>query len=223
MNNRYTLPIAFAVAVHASLMFGFRHPVVVREDNVSPPRPEAPVPPKVIEIVPVEERQDADTASSPKESRPADEPARREEPDPLPQEKPTFAITPPKTPTRISDSAIFDPQPPGVPGGNPFGEGKVGIFSAVSLDKPPHAQVQAAPDYPFAAKKEGLDGEVVVEFLVDEAGRVSNPAIVRSTNRLFDEPSLRAVLKWRFEPGRRDGRIVRFRMAVPVVFRLNND
>ena len=32
---------------------------------------------------------------------------------------------------------------------------------------------------------------------------------------------LRAVAKWRFEPGRRHGQIVRFRMVVPIHFSLN--
>jgi protein TonB len=38
---------------------------------------------------------------------------------------------------------------------------------------------------------------------------------------MFEEPTLRAVAKWQFEPGRRDGRIVKFRMTVPVLFNLN--
>lgn len=224
MNNRYTLPIAFAVAVHASLMFGFRPPTAVREENVSGPRPDpAPLPPKIIEVVPLEEHQDSsEPASLPKEN-PASNPAKLEEPDRLPADKPLFEISPPKTSAHRSDSPFFDPQPPGVPGGSILGEGGVGIIRSDLLDKPPHARVQATPDYPSAARRDGMNGEVVVEFLVDETGRVTNPSIVRSTSSVFEEPSLRAVLKWRFEPGKRDGRVVRFRMAVPVVFRLNEE
>jgi periplasmic protein TonB len=62
---------------------------------------------------------------------------------------------------------------------------------------------------------------VVVEFIVDERGRVIEPRVVRSTNRIFDDATLQAVAKWQFEPGRRDGKIVRFRMSAPVVFSLN--
>ena len=53
---------------------------------------------------------------------------------------------------------------------------------------------------------------------IDLAGEV-----VESSDRVFEEAAVRAVAKWRFEPGRRDGRVVRFRMAVPIVFALNAD
>ena len=66
-----------------------------------------------------------------------------------------------------------------------------------------------------------MRGKVVVEFLVDEAGRVLNPHIVSSSDVIFEEPTLRAVEKWRFAPGTRHGTPVRFRMSVPVTFDLN--
>ena len=89
------------------------------------------------------------------------------------------------------------------------------------LDNTPRTRFQPAPHYPPSARSTGLTGEVLVEFTVDESGRVLDPHIVRSSDRMFEEPSLRAVAKWQFEPGRSGGRIVRFRMAVPVVFNLN--
>jgi protein TonB len=46
---------------------------------------------------------------------------------------------------------------------------------------------------------------------------------VRSSDRIFEEAALRAVARWKFEPGRRDGRIVRFKMSVPIVFRLDEN
>ncbi|MGH7959039.1 MAG: energy transducer TonB, partial [Opitutaceae bacterium] len=64
---------------------------------------------------------------------------------------------------------------------------------------------------------------VHVDFMVDERGHVVDPRIVRSSNRLFEEPTLRAVSKWKFEPGRRHGKVVTFRMMVPVMFNLNED
>ncbi|MEO5961553.1 MAG: energy transducer TonB, partial [Opitutaceae bacterium] len=66
-------------------------------------------------------------------------------------------------------------------------------------------------------------GEVLVNFMVDEAGRVSEARVVRSSDSVFEEPTLRAVSKWRFEPGRVHGDLVRFRMSVPVVFSLKED
>ena len=45
--------------------------------------------------------------------------------------------------------------------------------------------------------------------------------MARTANSIFDSATIRSVLKWRFEPGKRNGKIVRFRMAVPVVFKLD--
>jgi protein TonB len=65
-----------------------------------------------------------------------------------------------------------------------------------------------------------MTGEVLVEFMVDESGAVRDPRIIRSSDRVFEESAVRAVSRWRFEPGRRNGAIVRFKMAVPIVFTL---
>ena len=105
--------------------------------------------------------------------------------------------------------------------------GRVGGVSAGPvrsdlLDNAPRTRTQIAPVYPYEAKVNGRPGEVVVEFIVDESGRVLEPRVVRSTDPIFEAATVRAVSKWRFEPGRRDGRVVRFRMAVPVAFALNS-
>jgi protein TonB len=106
----------------------------------------------------------------------------------------------------------------GIPGGTAIGVGS--IVSRDQLDNSPRTRFQVAPVYPFQAKSSGQNGEVMVEFVVDESGNVLNPRVVSSSDRAFEENTLRAVAKWKFEPGRRDGRTVRFRMSVPVVFKL---
>jgi protein TonB len=139
-----------------------------------------------------------------------------------PRDDTPFVIT---TQTRITTGPVavhLSPGPIGpsegigtIPGTNP-------IASVTALDNPPRTRAQIAPAYPFEAKREGLAGDVLVEFTVNERGEVVNPRIVRSNSRVFEEPTLRAVSKWRFEPGRKNGRIVRFRMAQPVVFAVND-
>lgn len=115
--------------------------------------------------------------------------------------------------------------PPGDPNGDPNGELRfVGptVITSGMLDNDPRYRARPAPDYPFSARQGGLEGEVVVEFDVDATGRVAAARVLRSTDRLFEEPAMRAVLKWRFEPGKKNGRAVAFRMAVPIVFSLEN-
>jgi protein TonB len=113
---------------------------------------------------------------------------------------------------------------PGVPApqtpGRGNGPGPIGVDQ---LDNVPQAHVRQPPSYPYQAKVDGLSGEVVVEFIVDYNGRVMNPHVVSSTNPVFEESTLRAISQWRFEPGRRNGTIVRFRMRMPVEFHLDSN
>lgn len=95
------------------------------------------------------------------------------------------------------------------------------VLNLGDLENTPRTRTQSSPIYPFEAKRDGREGSVTVELMVDESGTVVSPHVVASTDRVFDDAALRAVAKWRFEPGRRDGRTVRFRMAVPIVFSLN--
>lgn len=96
--------------------------------------------------------------------------------------------------------------------------GPRGIFSPVDLDRVPTAKVQLPPDYPVAMRQSGLSGSVLVEFDVNAEGRVVRAEATSCTHREFAEPAVRAVRKWRFEPGRRHGQAVPFRMTVPIEF-----
>ncbi|MBI3885979.1 MAG: energy transducer TonB, partial [Opitutae bacterium] len=73
-----------------------------------------------------------------------------------------------------------------------------------------------------ALRAAGVEGTVVVEFTVDTQGTVVSATVRSATNREFEEATIRAVMRWRFEAGRREGRAVPFRMAVPLVFRLDD-
>jgi TonB family protein len=82
---------------------------------------------------------------------------------------------------------------------------------------------QAKPLYPFAMLRSGLQGEVVVQFMVNPSGRVQEAAIVRSNNPAFDQPALDAVRQWRFQPATRNGQPVESHHQVPVIFAVNHD
>lgn len=92
------------------------------------------------------------------------------------------------------------------------------IVDISRLDKIPRAKSQLPPNYPSALKRDKIDGEVLVEFDVDAKGRVVGARVKRSSDRAFNEPTIQAVMKWRFEPGLSKGMPVPFRMMVPVSF-----
>jgi periplasmic protein TonB len=103
-----------------------------------------------------------------------------------------------------------------------FGRGGQ-IFDPSMLDQQPVATFQPQPSYPYDMKKQGISGQVVVEFILNAEGTVQSAFPVSSTQHEFEASAIQAVTKWRFKPGRRGGRAVATRMQVPIVFSLNND
>lgn len=72
-------------------------------------------------------------------------------------------------------------------------------LSAPHSDLAPLYVVQ--PIYPLSAAMKEVEGFVVVEFSVQENGRVLNPIVVNSEPRvLFDQAALNAVSRFRFKP-----------------------
>ncbi|MEZ5275402.1 MAG: energy transducer TonB [Opitutaceae bacterium] len=96
------------------------------------------------------------------------------------------------------------------------------VFELADLDKIPNPLHRVAPTYPYEMKQAGISGSARVIFIVDENGRVRSPRIDSSTHREFEQPSIDAVLQWKFEPGMKDGRAVKTRMMLPLKFNLNN-
>lgn len=217
MNKRYVLPICFAAAAHGALLFGFTkspRPIKAKEDTETRRVPFV----LTTEEPPIVEIERSETA--PKGQPDAPQPLRG--PEPLPIEithQQTMAL-PPIARVSSEDMQQWMNVPIGVSDGR-ISETWKDVVTRDFLDNSPRTRFQVAPIYPFEAKKSGVSGQVTVEFGVDENGLVFNPRVVSSTDRVFEEASLRAVAKWRFEPGRRDGKVVRFRMAVPLVFTLN--
>lgn len=78
--------------------------------------------------------------------------------------------------------------------------------------------------YPVEAHKAGIQGRVVVSFVVNKDGTVKDAKIVRSVDKSIDAEALRvisAMPKW--QPGYQDGKAVSVRYTVPVTFRLTGE
>lgn len=75
--------------------------------------------------------------------------------------------------------------------------------------------------YPEAAMKTGTQGRVLVRFIVEEDGTVSDARVVQRVSDELDAEALRVVSampKW--TPGRQNGQPVRVKYTMPVTFRL---
>ena len=71
---------------------------------------------------------------------------------------------------------------------------------------PPKPVSTAAPDYPPKALNDGVEGFVDVEFTVMPDGSVQDVSVVGSDPpHTFEVAAVKAVSKWTFKPGTRDG------------------
>ena len=94
-----------------------------------------------------------------------------------------------------------------------------GLFSVGDLDQKPRVIAQSSPVVPAALKKVQADTVTVqVIFVVNQQGRVEEPKVRRSNNSAFDQVAINCVKSWKFEPGKRNGEPVRFRMMAPITF-----
>jgi TonB family protein len=106
-------------------------------------------------------------------------------------------------------------QTPAPATGNPGERDENGIYRVGgSVAAPSRLDVAK---YPPEAAAAGIQGNVLAEIVVNEAGLVTEAKIVRSIPML-DEAALQAVQNWRFEPATVDGRSVPVRMTVTVNF-----
>ena len=75
--------------------------------------------------------------------------------------------------------------------------------------------------YPPEAKAEGIQGKVFVSFTVDEKGAVTDFKIVKGVHKLLDAETLRVIGEMPvWQPGEQDGKPVKVRMTLPVIFKL---
>ena len=75
--------------------------------------------------------------------------------------------------------------------------------------------------YPLVAAENGVQGRVVVEFIVEKDGSLSDVKVKRGVDPSLDREAVRVVKSMpRWNPGKKDGQPVRVRFSVPVTFRL---
>ena len=76
--------------------------------------------------------------------------------------------------------------------------------------------------YPAEARRKGVQGRVVITFVINKNGKAVEPVIVQSVDPLLDKEAIRLVNsmpKW--EPGEEKGEPVRVKFTMPINFRLS--
>src|SRR5206468_2945998 len=85
-----------------------------------------------------------------------------------------------------------------------------------------NAYIMSHLNYPDAAREANIQGQVIVKFVVNEDGSVSDAAVVRSVGGGCDEEALRMVMsmpKWK--PGGQNGQLVKVYFTLPIHFVLH--
>ena len=75
--------------------------------------------------------------------------------------------------------------------------------------------------YPTISQENGVQGRVIVQFVVNRDGSIVDPVVVRGVDPYLDKEALRVIQmmpKWK--PGKQRGKAVRVKYTVPVMFRL---
>ncbi|MFD0793136.1 TonB family protein [Mucilaginibacter litoreus] len=78
--------------------------------------------------------------------------------------------------------------------------------------------------YPKSARNDNIQGRVIVGFIIEEDGALSNLKVIRGVRKDIDDEALRvmgASPKW--TPGKQDGHAVRTQYTVPINFALAPD
>ena len=116
-------------------------------------------------------------------------------------------IAQPEPPKHEEESKVFDvvEQMPSFPGG----QGALLEYLASHVK------------YPVVAQENGVQGRVVVSFIVEKDGSITDVRVVRSVDPSLDREAQRVVSSMpRWTPGKQNGSAVRVKYTVPVTFRL---
>jgi len=207
MNKDLIIGIVVSLALHSSIwVFSHKAPppkkiVVAKEEVLQFEMP--PIEEEKIEEVEQLQDEPVETVMAP--------PSLVDVPSVVPVDAFVQPLTPPPPPGLTSSkNAVTIPVVK--PGAN-FGRGISNLFNIGDLDQQPVARVRQAPSYPYDMRRAGINGSVVVEFIISTEGDVIQTQVVKSSHREFEMPALQAVQKWKFKPGRRRGQVVNVRAS----------
>lgn len=76
------------------------------------------------------------------------------------------------------------------------------------------------PEYPFAAKRLGKEGRVVLQVTIDARGKLEDVAVLDASDRVFVEAAVDSIKKSRFLPGKKNGVPCRYKCKLAIRFGL---
>ena len=75
--------------------------------------------------------------------------------------------------------------------------------------------------YPMIAAENGVEGRVIIQFVVNEEGDATNAEVIRSVDINLDKEALRVIRSLpKFKPGKQRGKAVKVYYIAPINFQL---
>lgn len=76
--------------------------------------------------------------------------------------------------------------------------------------------------YPAQAVTEKIEGKVVLQFTITKKGRIKDVEVIKSAHPLLDAEAVRVLERMpKWVPGKKDGKPINVKYALPVTFKLN--
>jgi TonB family protein len=86
--------------------------------------------------------------------------------------------------------------------------------------KPPRATYSPDPEFSEEARRQKVQGAVLLDIIVTSAGKPERIKVVQGRGYGLDEKAVEAVSQWKFKPATKDGKPVSVEIAVEVDFNL---
>ena len=142
----------------------------------------------------------------------------------IPTEIPPIDLTERFDPRDFSGSGVLGGIFSGVVGGT----GPVDLtmtFREAAVDERPERLSGPLPRYPEMLRQAGIEGSVMLEFVIDTSGRVEAALIkvLQSTNRAFEGPAKDVIRRSLYRPGRVRGQAVRVLVTQQIGFTIQRD
>ncbi len=97
----------------------------------------------------------------------------------------------------------------------------IDVGSGIALARELTPLVRFPPEYPMSANRSGIEGYVLLRFIVTEQGTVADPEIISSEPPgVFDRAAMRSVLRWKYQPQLANGRPISVVSYTRVTFQL---
>ncbi|XUK66277.1 energy transducer TonB [Pseudomonas yamanorum] len=178
----------------------------------------APPPPPPVEIIPIPPAPQVLTSEKAERTVAVEKPKPIVKPKPIPKPKPVPKVEPPP----VVQAKPVEPVPA------PPREAPVSNEKMLDLPASGPKDVQTvgcrvpAPDYPRQARRQKIEGSVLVRLQIDTKGQVESANIARSSgNQDLDEAARKAVMGASCTPYMENGRAIAVRAVQPVSFRLS--